>query len=182
MSGFSRRVLVFLSSFSLTCVSNQITSLFKVKLKLNPLNPPRQVFICVFVCITLWHCMSHIRRKLARTSIAHMRYSRCKLRRALFVTLKWWPGGKCSRRVHLELLTGRWVCAGRAKRSASRLTGQSFMFYLWDAHTGRVALKSPSQLPRPYGTEVICIWSVGGDESEGPVSKGSSLPRLPGVP
>lgn len=131
----------------------------------------------VFVCETPWHCMSHIRRKLARSPIVHMRYFWCQLRRALFVI-----GGKCSCCFHLELLTGRWVCAGRAKRSASRLTGQSFMFYLWGAYAGRVALKSLSQLPRPYGTEVICIWSVGGDGSEGPVSKGSSLPRLPGVP
>lgn len=51
------------------------------------------------------------------------------------------------------------------------------MFYLWDAHAGRVALKPPSQLPRPYGTAVICILSTGGDGSEGPVSKGILPPQ-----
>lgn len=41
------------------------------------------------MCITFWDCISPIRRRLARTPIAHVRYSW-----ALFVTFKWWPGGK----------------------------------------------------------------------------------------
>lgn len=212
MSDFSQRVLVILFSFLIKHLSHlQIAPEIESKLNgvyvkwcwatgnwelpstaftqfffffrhrtAKLLYPPCQVVICM--CNTVWVTFTQGQEAGPDPPAVHMCYSWCHLRRSPFVTLKWWQAGSFSRRVHLELLTGRWACAGRAKRSVSRLTGQSFMFYLWDAHAGPVALKSPSQLPRPYGTAVICILSTGWRREWRACIKRVPLPRAGACP